>query len=344
MRTPLSMGAPGRADTRVTSANARSLSKPTAGRGSARPSAPQLHGHMVRLCLRVLRRGVLSPHRSLAGVGRAAGRAGSRPLWMAARSRLSRKVVHHSGRGVPSLPSVTTSVGPTKGLGWISRVTGTTTPAESVINLYMLEPIKMRPRRRNVNREIATLPRVDGWRNPNRLLWPVGDVPPAEFELKWLDNGETQPQQHQAGPPHRGGQEPNGRKARALHRFGAARGRDGVPGACGSDELGRSLPRYCDASFTTVRVSIQFPPTVRRSQTPATPLELAPPQVFDSGARRGDDLHSLASAHAVTTPGPALAAGSATNRPAPQPSGDSHGGAGAWDSPLTFRGIEIGRV
>lgn len=79
-------------------------------------------------------------------------------------------------------------------------MTATTTPAESVINLYMLEPITMRSRWRSVNRKIATLPWLDDWRNSTRLLWPVGGVPLAEFELKWLDSGETQPQQHRAGP------------------------------------------------------------------------------------------------------------------------------------------------
>ncbi len=58
--------------------------------------------------------------------------------------------------------------------------------AESVIGLYKAELITRRgPWRTVEDVELATLAWVDWW-NHRRLLWPIGGVPPAEFEAQWL--------------------------------------------------------------------------------------------------------------------------------------------------------------
>ena len=57
--------------------------------------------------------------------------------------------------------------------------------AESVIGLYKTEVIKKRAPRRTVDEvELATARWVEWW-NHRRLLGPVGDVPPAEFEAAY---------------------------------------------------------------------------------------------------------------------------------------------------------------
>lgn len=40
--------------------------------------------------------------------------------------------------------------------------------------------------------ELGTLTWVDWW-NHRRLLWPIGGMPPAEFETNWLAQAENQP-------------------------------------------------------------------------------------------------------------------------------------------------------
>ncbi len=66
--------------------------------------------------------------------------------------------------------------------------------AESVIGLYKSELITASGPWRSVDDvELATLGWVDWW-NHRRLLWPIGGVPPAEFEAEWLqrqENGAT---------------------------------------------------------------------------------------------------------------------------------------------------------
>jgi len=58
--------------------------------------------------------------------------------------------------------------------------------AESVIGLYKTEVIRRRGPWRTLEAvEFATLEWVD-WFNMRRLLGPIGDVPPAEFEAKSL--------------------------------------------------------------------------------------------------------------------------------------------------------------
>ncbi len=65
--------------------------------------------------------------------------------------------------------------------------------AESVIGLYKSELITMRGPWRTVDDvELATLTWVDWW-NHRRLLWPIGGMPPAEFEANWLAQAENQP-------------------------------------------------------------------------------------------------------------------------------------------------------
>src|SRR5215475_5013505 len=57
--------------------------------------------------------------------------------------------------------------------------------AESVIGLYKTEVIHRRsPWRHLDDVEYATLEWVD-WFNNRRLLEPIGDIPPAEFELMY---------------------------------------------------------------------------------------------------------------------------------------------------------------
>jgi putative transposase len=57
--------------------------------------------------------------------------------------------------------------------------------AESVIGLFKTEVIKKRAPWRTVDEvELATARWVEWW-NHRRLLEPIGDVPPAEFEAAY---------------------------------------------------------------------------------------------------------------------------------------------------------------
>jgi putative transposase len=105
-------------------------------------------------------------------------------------------LVHHSDRGVQYLPiryterlaaeGAVTSVG-SKGDSYDNAL------AESVIGLYKSELITTRGPWRTVDDvDLATLGWVDWWNN-RRLLWPIGGVPPAEFEAKWRARPENQP-------------------------------------------------------------------------------------------------------------------------------------------------------
>ena len=59
--------------------------------------------------------------------------------------------------------------------------------AESVIGLYKTEVIRRRGPWRTLEAvEFATLEWVD-WFNMRRLLGPIGDVPPAEFEAQYYE-------------------------------------------------------------------------------------------------------------------------------------------------------------
>jgi transposase InsO family protein len=58
--------------------------------------------------------------------------------------------------------------------------------AESIIGLYKAELISLRaPWRRVEDVELATLSWVHWW-NTKRLLEPIGNIPPVEFEELWL--------------------------------------------------------------------------------------------------------------------------------------------------------------
>ena len=64
--------------------------------------------------------------------------------------------------------------------------------AESVIGLYKTEVIQKRGPWRNLDAvEMATLEWVD-WFNNRRLLEPIGDIPPVEFERAYYQEQEAQ--------------------------------------------------------------------------------------------------------------------------------------------------------
>lgn len=64
--------------------------------------------------------------------------------------------------------------------------------AETVIGLYKTEVIHKRGPWRNLDAvEFATLKWVD-WFNNRRLLEPIGDIPPVEFEQRYYQDQETQ--------------------------------------------------------------------------------------------------------------------------------------------------------
>ena len=63
--------------------------------------------------------------------------------------------------------------------------------AESVIGLYKTEVIRRRgPWRTLEDVEFATLTWVD-WFNTRRLLGPIGDIPPAEFEAQYYEQAKV---------------------------------------------------------------------------------------------------------------------------------------------------------
>lgn len=98
-------------------------------------------------------------------------------------------LVHHSDRGCQYLSivyterlgeeGVITSVG-SRGDSYDNAM------AESIIGLYKAELISLRaPWRRVEDVELATLSWVHWW-NSKRLLQPIGNIPPIEFEEQWL--------------------------------------------------------------------------------------------------------------------------------------------------------------
>ena len=65
--------------------------------------------------------------------------------------------------------------------------------AETIIGLFKTEVIHRRGPWRNLEHvEFATLEWVD-WFNNKRLLKPIGDIPPSEFEQHHYDQPEAQP-------------------------------------------------------------------------------------------------------------------------------------------------------
>jgi transposase InsO family protein len=107
------------------------------------------------------------------------------------------RLVHHSDRGVQYL-----SIRYTERLGeaGIEPSVGSVGDsydnalAESVIGLYKTELIRRRAPWKNLEAvEFATLEWID-WFNNRRLLEPLGNVPPAEFEDVYYHNKKTQVQ------------------------------------------------------------------------------------------------------------------------------------------------------
>jgi putative transposase len=106
-------------------------------------------------------------------------------------------LIHHSDRGVQYLSirysdrlaecGIAASVG-TTGDSYDNAL------AESLIGLFKTEVIGPRGPWKNVDAvEFATLEWVD-WFNNRRLLEPIGDVPPAEFELMYYRRREAHAQ------------------------------------------------------------------------------------------------------------------------------------------------------
>ena len=114
-------------------------------------------------------------------------------LW--ARGRNADGLVHHSDRGSQYLSiryterlaeaGAVSSVG-SRGDSYDNAL------AETIIGLYKTEVIRRRGPWKNIDDvEFATLEWVD-WFNNRRLLEPIGDIPPAEYEmLYWTESGRT---------------------------------------------------------------------------------------------------------------------------------------------------------
>ncbi len=116
-------------------------------------------------------------------------------------------LVHHSDRGVQYLAiryterlaaeEAVTSVG-SRGDSYDNAM------AESIIGLYKSELITLAgPWRTVEDVELATLAWVD-WFNHRRLMWPVGGLPPAEFEQHWLEAREDEALRAPARPANDG--------------------------------------------------------------------------------------------------------------------------------------------
>ena len=117
-------------------------------------------------------------------------------------------LVHHSDRGVQYLAiryterlaaeGAVTSVG-SKGDSFDNAL------AESIIGLYKSELITLGgPWRTVEDVELATLAWVD-WFNHRRIMWPLGGVPPAEFEANWLKSRENEALSGPGSPATEGG-------------------------------------------------------------------------------------------------------------------------------------------
>ena len=104
-------------------------------------------------------------------------------------------LVHHSDRGSQYLSiryterlaeaGAVASVG-SKGDSYDNAL------AETIIGLYKTEVIRRRGPWKSIDDvEYATLEWID-WFNNRRLLEPIGDIPPAEYEmLYWTESGRT---------------------------------------------------------------------------------------------------------------------------------------------------------
>jgi len=104
-------------------------------------------------------------------------------------------LVHHSDRGSQYLSIRYTErlaeVGIASSVGSVGDSYDNAL-AETIIGLYKTEVIRSRGPWRNIDKvEYATLEWVD-WFNHRRLLEPIGDIPPAEFEQAYYDQLDGQ--------------------------------------------------------------------------------------------------------------------------------------------------------
>jgi putative transposase len=116
-------------------------------------------------------------------------------LEQALHARRDRDVlVHHSDRGVPYLSIRYTERLAEAGVHASVGTTGDSydnAMAESIIGLFKTEVIRRRGPWRNLEMvEFATLEWVD-WFNNRRLLEPIGNIPPAEFEEMYFSTREN---------------------------------------------------------------------------------------------------------------------------------------------------------
>jgi len=114
-------------------------------------------------------------------------------LW--ARGKNADGLVHHSDRGSSTSPFATASGSPRPVRSPQSDPGGDSYDnalAETINGLYKTEVIRRRGPWKNIDDvEFATLEWVD-WFNNRRLLEPIGDIPPAEYEmLYWTESGRT---------------------------------------------------------------------------------------------------------------------------------------------------------
>jgi transposase InsO family protein len=104
------------------------------------------------------------------------------------------QLVHHSDRGVQYLSIRYTErlaeAGVEPSVGSVGDSYDNAL-AETIIGLYKTEVIRRRGPWRNLEEvEFATLEWVD-WFNNRRLLEPIGDIPPVEFEALYYERQET---------------------------------------------------------------------------------------------------------------------------------------------------------
>jgi transposase InsO family protein len=103
------------------------------------------------------------------------------------------ELIHHSDRGVQYVSIRYTERLSEAGIEpSVGRVGDSydNAMAETIIGLYKTELIRQRGPWRNVDDvEFATLAWVD-WFNNRRLLQPIGDVPPAEYEMAYYRQQE----------------------------------------------------------------------------------------------------------------------------------------------------------
>jgi putative transposase len=104
------------------------------------------------------------------------------------------ELIHHSDRGVQYLSIRYTE---TLAVAGIERSVGSVGDsydnalAETIFGLFKAEVIRHNGPRKNLGEvEFATLESVD-WFNNKRILEPIGDAPPAEFEAMYYEGQES---------------------------------------------------------------------------------------------------------------------------------------------------------